>query len=200
MNFKGFVYSRNRENLSHPLMAENWLGKLPAYEGKITAPWMKTTLGSLIRRLEDGNFLLIYEYSDLGKNLEEAIEILAELSERGVFLYIVSESVFVVRQGQLSVPGFPGGQILETIELCLRLANRDRERRSALVKAGQKRAGTRNRKINRAKRKYTSRLDKDRDEIIKLFKSGATQLYLAREYGVSVSTMHAWINKHARGR
>jgi len=198
MNLQGNVYTRNPENKIKPLFCENWLGKLPATEGKISAPWEESTLGRIIRRMEYGHFLIIYEISDLGGNLTEGIEILSAVFELGAILYIVSENVFLAAESYTSIPGFPVGRRMAVIELCLQLADMDRRRRSDLTKAGLKRKQAKGKKLGRPKGASNSKLDADRDEIIRLLKLGCTQNYLAREYGVAPSTMNVWVNKNVR--
>jgi len=193
MNLQGRVYSRNPESKLDPLFRENWLGKLPVIEGKITAIWEDSSLGGLIRKLKNNHFLIIYEISDLGRHLREAVEILAAVFEFGAILYILSDNVFVASENKISIPGFSAGKRLPVMELCLRVSDMDAARHQGRTRDALLELKSKGKILGRPKGRRKSKLDADREEILKLRRVGCTLEYLSREYEVSIATMSYWL-------
>ena len=50
--------------------------------------------------------------------------------------------------------------------------------------------------LGRPKGPGKSKLDKHRDEIIALLKTGSTQVYIAKKYSTSQPNLYNWLRKH----
>jgi DNA invertase Pin-like site-specific DNA recombinase len=67
---------------------------------------------------------------------------------------------------------------------------------SKRTKAGLKAAKEKGKQLGRPKGIGKSRLDKYKDEIIALKKTGSTQVYIAKKYGTTQPNLYNWLRKH----
>jgi len=51
-------------------------------------------------------------------------------------------------------------------------------------------------KLGRPRGSYKSKLDESRPEIEALLKTGSSQVFIAKRYGVARSTLHKWLKRH----
>ncbi len=200
MRATGYVYTRRTDVLSADFVA-NWLERPPFVEKLPDARWLDSSLGRLLRRMEDDYFLLIHELEDLGRNLIESCELIGEMMDRGVILHVFSEKGLLWGEDKSRVPILTNPPRLAFGDVFSKLARIERERHSSVVKNGLLKLKESGRRLGRppGTRRGNATLDNNRDEIREQLKNGVTQAYLAREYGVSPSTVCAWVKDNQKG-
>jgi DNA invertase Pin-like site-specific DNA recombinase len=130
----------------------------------------------LIAKLQDGDLLLVAELSRLGRNMLETLNIIHELTEKGV-------KIVFIRQPELSTTG-PHTQLL--LAIYSYFAETEREFISIRTKQGLAAAKAQGKLLGRPKgsRNQTRPLDVYREQI---------QIYL--QVGLSIASIRKLINK-----
>lgn len=130
----------------------------------------------LINKLQDGDLLLVAELSHLGRNMLETLNIIHELTEKGV-------KIVFIRQPELSTTG-PHTQLL--LAIYSYFAETEREFISLRTKQGLAAAKAQGKLLGRPKgsRNQTRPLDMYREQI---------QAYL--QVGLSIASIRKLINK-----
>ena len=148
--------------------------------------WKERKIKSIIDELGEDDRLIVPELSRLGRSMLEIMQILAEAKERGIHIYDI--------KGNWELNGSIQSKVMAMVFSIAAEIERDliSSRTKEALKA-RKAAGI---KLGRPKGPGKSKLDKYREEIIALLKSGSTKTYLARKYETSLPNFYNWLKKN----
>lgn len=152
--------------------------------GKVS--WKKRKIKDVIDNLKSGDKLIVPELSRLGRSALEIFEILAVTKEKGIAVYDVKNEIELNDSIHSQILAFAFG-IAAQIERDLI------SKRTIEALAARKAKGVR---LGRPKGPGKSKLDPYREEIVAFLKTGSTQKYIAKKYGISQPTLHNWIIKN----
>ena len=164
-------------------------GKVQMVEETVsgTKSWKKRTLALMVEDLREDDILIVPELSRLGRSLQDVLEVLRILSEKGVKVYSVKEAFQLNGQDiQSKVMRTMLGLFAE-IEHDLIVA-RTKEGLEAARKSGKI--------LGRPKGPGKSKLDAHREEIIQKIKAGVTKNHIALSYDATPATLHNWLKRH----
>lgn len=148
--------------------------------------WKESKLKNIIDELSDGGKLIVPELSGLGRSMLEIMEILAIAKEKNIAIYDVKNNRELNGNIQPKVLAMMFNIAAEI----------ERDLISKRTKAGLKAAKEKGKQLGRPKGIGKSRLDKYKDEIIALKKTGSTQVYIAKKYGTTQPNLYNWLRKH----
>ena len=163
-------------------------GKVEFIEEKISGkvPWKERKIKTLIDDLQAGDRLILPEMSRLGRSTLEIMEILSIAKAKEICIYDVKNGWELNGSLQSEIMAFCFS-IAARIEREL-IIRRTGEGRTAAMKRGVK--------FGRPKGPGKSKLDKYREEIIALLKTGTRQTYIAKKYKVTPATVTNWLKKN----
>jgi DNA invertase Pin-like site-specific DNA recombinase len=148
--------------------------------------WKESRLKNIIDELGEGGKLIVPELSGLGRSMLEIMEILAIAKEKNIAVYDVKNNRELNGNIQPKV-----------LAMMFKIAAEiERDLISKRTRAGLKAAKEKGRQLGRPKGIGKSRLDKYKDEIIALKKTGSTQVYIAKKYGTTQPNLYNWLRKH----
>lgn len=151
--------------------------------GKI--PWGKRKIKGLIDNLQPHDKLILPELSRLGRSSLEIMEMLSVLKEKTVDVYDIKN------RWELN-----GSLQSEVMAFCFSIAARiERDLLIQRTREGREAAKARGVKFGRPKGSGSSKLDKYREEIIALLKTGSRQNYIAKKYGTTPANLCLWLKK-----
>jgi DNA invertase Pin-like site-specific DNA recombinase len=152
--------------------------------GKVS--WKKRKIKSIIDDLGNGDKLIVPDLSRLGRSALEIFEMLAVAKDKGIAVYDVKNEIELNDSIHSQILAFAFG-IDAQIERDLI------SKRTIEALAAKKAMGV---KLGRPKGPGKSKLDPYREEIIAFLKTGSTQKYIAKKYGVTPPTFYNWLNKN----
>lgn len=163
-------------------------GKVHFVEEKVsgTKSWKERKIKKAIDELGDGDRLIVPELSRLGRSMLEIMEILAIAKEKGIAIYDVKNGWDLNGSIQSKVMALVFSIAAEI----------ERDLISKRTKEGLKVARSKGKLLGRPKGPGKSKLDKHREEIIALLKTGSTQVYIAKKYKTTQPNLHNWIQKN----
>ena len=163
-------------------------GKVEFFEEKISGkkPWMERKIKSIIDDLNKGDRLIVPELSRLGRSMLEIMEMLSVAKTNGIHIYDIKGNWQLDGSIQSKVLAMAFAMAAE-IERDL-ISSRTKEALQARKAAGVQ--------LGRPKGPGKSKLDKYREEIIALLKTGSTKTYLARKYETSLPNFYNWLKKN----
>jgi len=146
----------------------------------------KRKLGALVRRLRRGDILITTEISRLGRNLLEVMEILHLCLKKGCQVWTIKESYRLGKDIQSKVMAFAFGISAEI----------ERNLISARTREALQRVRTNGKKLGRPTgfKKDALKLDPNGLEIKELLRIGYTKKDIAKQFGVSRTTLYRYIN------
>ncbi len=154
-----------------------------------TKDWKRRKLGQLINETcKEGDIIIVPELSRLARSIKQTYEIMEACSEKNIALHIVKDNL-IVSVNDTSITG------KLTLGICAVFAEFERDIIAQRTKEALEVKKANGVKLGRPKGKYTSQLDKHKDEILKLKSSGSTNVWLANEYGVAPQTLANWLKK-----
>jgi DNA invertase Pin-like site-specific DNA recombinase len=167
---------------------EHRLGHVEWVEEKVTGvkTWRKREIAKAVESMNAGDWLIVPEISRLGRSTLDVLDILAELRKKEVNVYAI--------KGTWKLNSTIESKIFMTFMALFSEIERDFI--SARTKEGlraRKAAGV---KLGRPRGSYKSKLDEYLPEIEALLKTGSSQVYIAKRYGVARSTLYKWLKKH----
>ena len=150
-----------------------------------TQNWRERKLGKVLLEMKEGDTLIVSELSRLGRSTLQILEAMKEAKEKGITVYAV--------KGGWSLNGSMESKIVLHMLAMVSEIERDliSERTKEALRA-KKAAGI---KLGRPKGPGKSKLDKYREEIIALLKTGSRQNYIAKRYGVTPASLSNWIKR-----
>jgi len=163
-------------------------GHIDFVEEKVSGakPWKERKIKEIIDELGDGDRLIVSELSRLGRSMLEIMEIMAVAKEKGIAVYDVKNGWELNSSIQSKVMAMVFS-IAAEIE-------RDLIRKR--TKEGLQAARAKGKLLGRPKGPGKSKLDKHREEIIALLKTGSKQVYIAKRYGTTQPNLYNWLRKH----
>jgi len=163
-------------------------GHVEFIEEKVTGKksWKERKIKGIIDGLDLGDRLIVPELSRLGRSMLEVIEIIAVAKEKGIHVFSV--------KGPWELNG-----TIQSKVMCMVLAmvsEIEHDFISARVKEGLRQAKLQGKQLGRPPGPGKSKLDKYREEIIALLKTGSPKTYVAKRYKSSLPNLHNWLKKN----
>ena len=163
-------------------------GKVEFVEEKVsgTKNWKERKIKNIIDELGEGDRLIVPELSRIGRSMVDIMSCIAVAKEKGI-------SIYDVKNGFELNGKFQGELMAMIFSMAAQI---ERDLISARTKEALRAARAKGRLLGRPKGAGKSKLDKYREEIIALLKTGSTQVYLAKKYGTSQPNLFNWLRKH----
>ena len=165
------------------------------YEKKSgTVDYHKRNLGELIEKLQKGDTLVVTEISRLGRSLNMIFRIINELNEKGVHLIAIKNGIDINPQDKNNV-------VSQVLLFAFGLsAQIERDLISERTKLGLEVARKNGKRIGRQKGEqvYNVKLRPYQRQIKRKVNKGRSINSLAREYGVTWSTMKQFITYYSK--
>ncbi len=154
-----------------------------------TKDWRRRKLGQLINETcKEGDVIIVPELSRLARSITQIYAIMETCVERNISLHIAKDNLGVsVNDSSIT------GKL--TLGICAVFSEFERNIISQRTKEALEVKKANGVKLGRPKGKYTSQLDKYKDEILKKKNDGSTNVALAKQYGVATQTMANWLKK-----
>ena len=163
-------------------------GKVHFVEEKVsgTKSWKERKIKKIIDELGEGDILIVPELSRLGRSMLEIMEILALAKEKGIAIYDVKNG--------WELNGTIQSKVMALVFSIA--AEIERDLISKRTTEGLRVAKAKGKLLGRPKGPGKSKLDKHREEIISLIKTGSKQTYIAKKYGTSQPNLYNWVKKN----
>jgi DNA invertase Pin-like site-specific DNA recombinase len=163
-------------------------GKVHFVEEKVsgTKSWKERKIRKIIDELVEGDILIVPELSRLGRSMLEIMEILALAKEKGIAIYDVKNG--------WELNGTIQSKVMALVFSIA--AEIERDLISKRTTEGLRVAKAKGKLLGRPKGPGKSKLDKHREEIISLIKTGSKQTYIAKKYGMSQPNLYNWLKKN----
>ena len=148
--------------------------------------WKEREIKKIIDELDEGDRLIVPELSRLGRSMLEIMEILAIAREKGIHIYDI--------KGNWELNGSIQSKVMAMVFSIAAEIERDLiSSRTKEALRARKAAGI---TLGRPKGPGKSKLDKHKEEIISLLKTGSSKTYLAKKYGSSLPNFYNWMRKN----
>jgi DNA invertase Pin-like site-specific DNA recombinase len=167
---------------------ERDFGRVHFVEEKVsgTKSWKERKIKKIIDELGEGDILIVPELSRLGRSMLEIMEILALAKEKGIAIYDVKNG--------WELNGTIQSKVMALVFSIA--AEIERDLISKRTTEGLRVAKAKGKLLGRPKGPGKSKLDKHREEIISLIKTGSKQTYIAKKYGTSQPNLYNWVKKN----
>jgi len=167
---------------------ERDFGRVHFVEEKVsgTKSWKERKIKKIIDELGEGDILIVPELSRLGRSMLEIMEILALSKEKGIAIYDVKNG--------WELNGTIQSKVMALVFSIA--AEIERDLISKRTTEGLRVAKAKGKLLGRPKGPGKSKLDKHREEIISLIKTGSKQTYIAKKYGTSQPNLYNWVKKN----
>ncbi|MEW6657381.1 MAG: recombinase family protein [Thermodesulfobacteriota bacterium] len=167
---------------------EHRLGHVEWVEEKVTGAktWRKREIAKAVESMNPGDWLIVPEISRLGRSTLDVLDILAELRKKEVNVYAI--------KGAWKLNSTIESKVFGTFMALFSEIERDFiSARTKEALAARKAAGV---KLGRPPGPGKSKLDQYRPEIEALLKNGSTLIFIAKRYGVGMTTLKNWLKKN----
>ena len=170
------------------LANEKHLGQVQFTEEKVSGKvsWRKRQIAIVVDDLEDGDSLVVSEFSRLCRSMLECMEILSIAMQRGINVYSVKGNWQLDHSIQSKIVAMAFSMAAE-IERDL-ISQRTKEALRAKKAAGVS--------LGRPKGPGKSKLDPFRPEIEALLANGTTKAFIAERYRTTPANLSNWMKKH----
>ena len=152
--------------------------------GKIN--YKERKLGALIDNLQSGDVLIVPELSRIARSITQILEVIKVTKDKGITLYSLKEN-FCNNEDSISAT--------VTSTIFALVAQIERELISMRTKEAlhaRKIAGI---KLGRPRGKGKSKLDKHKEDILKLLSLKVPKTLIAKQYGCSIGNFYNYIKK-----
>jgi DNA invertase Pin-like site-specific DNA recombinase len=141
----------------------------------------------IVDGIKKNDTLIVYGFSQLGRSIHDVIEILYHLYHRGIKILDIKHNWEIDDQ----VPD-------ETMFMLLKMSEQiDHEVISARVSEGLAVRKAKGKPLGRKKGAIVkSKLDKHKNEIITLLKTGSTKAYIIRRFKTSKTNLYHWLRQN----
>jgi DNA invertase Pin-like site-specific DNA recombinase len=151
-----------------------------------TKNWKEREIYNVIEELNAGDRLIVPELSRLGRSMLEIMEILSVAKTKEI-------SIYDVKNGW-SLNGTIESKVLAMAFSIASEIERDLiSKRTKEALAARKASGV---KLGRPKGPGKSKLDKHKEEIIALLKTGTPKTRIAKKYNTQPKNLYNWLNKN----
>ena len=163
------------------------LGNVEWEEEKVTGTrdWRSRKIGEVIEGLKQGDSIITSEFSRLARSTLQILEIMKICKQKGINVHVV--------KGDWSLNARFHSKVLLLVFSMVSEIERDlisiRTKEALAVRKAQ------GMKLGRPRGPGKSKLDKHREEIIALLKTGSKQNYIAKRYGCTPGTLTQWLKK-----
>jgi DNA invertase Pin-like site-specific DNA recombinase len=139
-----------------------------------------------LKKLQDGDSIIVSELSRLGRSMLECMEILSIATQKGINIYAIKGNWQLDNsiQSKIIAVAFSMAAEIEHDLISQRTKEALRVRKAAGMKLG------------RPPGPGKSKLDKFRPEIEGLLANGSTQKFIAKRYSTTEPNLHNWMKKH----
>ena len=163
-------------------------GKVHFVEEKVsgTKSWKERKIKKIIDELGDGDRLVVPELSRLGRSMLEVMEILAIAKEKGIAIYDIKNGWDLNGSIQSKVMALVFSIAAEI----------EKDLISKRTKEGLRVARAKGKLLGRPRGPGKSKLDRYKEEIVALLKTGSTQVYIAKKYKTTQPNLHNWLKKN----
>jgi len=163
-------------------------GKVQFVEEKVSGikSWKERKIKKIIDEMKEGDRLIVPELSRLGRSMLEIMEILAIAKEKGIEIYDAKNG--------WELNGTIQSKVMALVFSIA--AEIERDLISKRTTEGLRVARAKGKLLGRPRGPGKSKLDKHREEIISLIKTGSTQVYIAKKYGTSQPNLYNWLRKN----
>ena len=167
---------------------ERTFGHVKFIEEKISGKksWKERKIFNIINDLGKNDRLIVPELSRLGRSMLEVIEIIAVAKEKNINVYSV--------KGPWELNGTITSKVMCMVFAMV--AEIEHDFISARVKEGLRQAKLQGKQLGRPKGPGKSKLDKHREEIIALLKTGSTKAYVTKKFKTSQPDLYNWMKKN----
>ena len=167
---------------------ERDFGRVHFVEEKVsgTKSWKERKIKKIIDELGEGDILIVPELSRLGRSMLEIMEILALAKEKGIAIYDVKNG--------WELNGTIQSKVMALVFSIA--AEIERDLISKRTTEGLRVAKAKGKLLGRPRGPGKSKLDKHREEIISLIKTGSKQTYIAKKYGTTQPNLYNWLKKN----
>ncbi len=163
-------------------------GNVKFIEEKVTGKksWKERKIKGIIDSLGKDDRLIIPELSRLGRSMLEVIEIIAVAKEKGIHVFSV--------KGPWELNGTIQSKVMAMV--LSMVSEIEHDFISARVKEGLRQAKLQGKQLGRPPGPGKSKLDKYREEIIALLKTGSPKTYISKRYDTTPANLHNWLSKN----
>ncbi len=164
----------------------NKMGTVLFIEEKIsgTVDWQSRQLGQIINNAERGDVIITPELSRLSRSIKGIYDIVDACQKQGVELHILKQNLIVK-----STPDMTTKVMINCFAM---MADMEREFVSLRTKEALKAKQQAGVKLGRPRGSFSSKLDVYADEIKAFKANGASDVWIAKKYGVSSQTVANW--------
>lgn len=152
--------------------------------GKIN--YKERKLGALIDRLNTGDVLIVPELSRIARSITQILEVIKVTKDKGVTLYSLKEN-FCNNEDSIT------NTVTRTIFALV--AQIERELISLRTREALHSRKSQGIKLGRPKGKGKSKLDKHKEDILKMLSYGVPKTLIAKQYGTSVGNLYNFLSK-----
>jgi DNA invertase Pin-like site-specific DNA recombinase len=169
------------------LANEKKLGHVTWVEEKVsgTKDWRKRELGRVVERLKAGDTIITSELSRLARSTLQILQVIEQCRRKGIAVYAI--------KGGWNLNGTMNSKIL--LAVFAMVAEIERDLISERTIEGLAEARARGSLLGRPKGPGKSKLDEDREEIMRQIKLGVPKTKVAKRFGTTSANLWLWLKK-----
>jgi DNA invertase Pin-like site-specific DNA recombinase len=144
-------------------------------------------IDELLETIETGDTLIVAELSRLGRSVGQMLSLVDQLIKKQVKVISLKENIRL--EGEHDI------QSKVMVTMFSLFADIERDLISERTREGLARARANGKLLGRPKGPGKSKLDRHKEEIIALLRTGSSKTYLAKKYRVTAPTLYDWLKK-----
>ena len=162
------------------------LGNVDFVEEQISgkANFKNRQLGALLERMEKGDILIVPELSRIARSITQIFEVIDITKQKGIELYSIKENFTNTDKSITST-------VTTTVFALVAQIERDLISLRTIEALQVKKAN--GEKLGRPKGRGKSKLDENREEILKLVELKVPKTIIARQYNTSTANLHRFL-------
>jgi DNA invertase Pin-like site-specific DNA recombinase len=170
----------------HKLSIDEFI-ELQMSSGKSTK---ERRIDELLRKLSDGDILIISELSRLGRSVGQVVKTIDELIKKHIHVICLKERIDLKANGEKDI------QSTVMITMFSLFAEIERKLISMRTKEALQARKAQGIKLGRPKGIGKSKLDVHKEEITALLNNGSTKTFVAKRYETTLVNLCLWLKKH----